>query len=291
MLHTLLGKWPHFWAWLATAGMLQQQASEHTGDSQSAANTDPGGAFSGTGCALSVWWNTKEGKAMREIQLTVRTLTNDPYTGESIAWLEGVHGKVVLPFVVRGTSAMSIYLSLSGERGPRPLTHDLIISCLGQFQARIQEVRFAELQGGVLDAQIVVTTAEKQLSLRARSSDAIALALKSDAPIFLSEEVLSELGLGVALTQAGARNTNPLGQPQPAYNGEGQGPGGPEALSDVRPDDEEGTPPDGSGDSRGRLRQLESQLEEAVRHERYEKAGVIKQQIISIRQYLRHGNG
>ena len=227
---------------------------------------------------------------MRYLQMVVRALTNDPETDETIAWLGGVYGKVILPFAIWGTPAVSIHLSMSGEQGPRPLTHDLIASCLDQVQARVQEVRFDEFEGEVLDAKIVVGSAEGRFTLRARPGDAIALALKCDAPIFLSEAVLFVLGCGSALTQPGGPRTNPLDRPEPTRDCRAEAADPPEAASDSLPMDTTGMP-DSPRDFSKRLKQLGAQLEEAVRDERYEQAGTIKRQIISIRERLRQNDG
>ena len=181
-----------------------------------------------------------------------------------------------------------MHLSMSGKQGGRPLTHDLIASCLDQCQARIHEVRFDEFVGEVLDARIVVGSVKERFTLRARPSDA--LALKYDAPIFLSEAVLSTLGYGLTLSQAGGPQTDSLDRPEPTRNFRAEATGPPEAVSDIRPMDRTGMPVS-SRDLSERLNQLGAQLEEAVRDEHYEEAGTIKRQIISIREHLRQNDG
>ena len=151
---------------------------------------------------------------MDDIQMTVRALTNDPRTDQLIVWLGGVHGKVLLPLIVGGTPAVSIYLDEARLRHTRPLTHDLIASCLDQFDTRVQEVRFNDLVGEVLNAELVLHSPTEHFTLRARPSDAIALALKHDAPIYMSVAVLADLGFDVSSIGVEARRTNSLDGPQ-----------------------------------------------------------------------------
>ena len=226
---------------------------------------------------------------MRDIQITVRALTNDPRTDQQIVWLGDAHGKVLLPLIVGGTAAVSIYLSETQSTPTRPLTHDLIASCLDQFHTPLQEVRFDEFVGEVLDAELVLSSGEERFTLRARPSDAVALALRCDAPIFMSEAVLSELGIEVPSALAGVRHTNPSdGSQQIRSHGEKENP---KSGQDRLAGDEKGVPTEHCADSHGRLRELQRELVQAVQEERYEQAGEIKRQIMSITECLRRHNG
>ena len=136
-------------------------------------------------------------------EMTVHGLRTDPKTKQQMVWLRS-ENNVMLPIVIGSTEAMSIYAELSGEKTPRPLTHDLLRTILDHFDAEVEEVQIVDLKDGIFFADLVVTRSGKQMRLDARPSDGIALALKYKAPVYMSEEILKEAGYKVKIELEGA---------------------------------------------------------------------------------------
>lgn len=102
-----------------------------------------------------------------------------------------------LPIVIGTSEAQSIECKLQNIKTPRPLTHDLMISCLRNYGVEIIEIYIRRLPNGVFTADLKLSSDEKTIIMDSRSSDAIALALRSDAPIYTSQEVMDEAGFDV----------------------------------------------------------------------------------------------
>ena len=102
-----------------------------------------------------------------------------------------------LPIVIGTSEAQSIECKLQNIKTPRPLTHDLMISCLRNYGVEITEIYIRRLPNGVFTADLKLSSDEKTIIMDSRSSDAIALALRSDAPIYTSQEVMDEAGFEV----------------------------------------------------------------------------------------------
>lgn len=102
-----------------------------------------------------------------------------------------------LPIVIGTSEAQSIECKLQNIKTPRPLTHDLMISCLRNYGVEITEIYIRRLPNGVFTADLKLSSEEKTIIMDSRSSDAIALALRSDAPIYTSQEVMDEAGFDV----------------------------------------------------------------------------------------------
>ena len=102
-----------------------------------------------------------------------------------------------LPIVIGTSEAQSIECKLQNIKTPRPLTDDLMISCLRNYGVEITEIYIRRLPNGVFTADLKLSSDEKTIIMDSRSSDAIALALRSDAPIYTSQEVMDEAGFDV----------------------------------------------------------------------------------------------
>lgn len=103
-----------------------------------------------------------------------------------------------LPIVITGDQAQAIQLALSGEPFERPLTHDLLVDMITEFGGAIDTIRIDDLADGTfyakLDAEQYHGGERKDLVFDARPSDGVALALRVDCPILVSDEVLDEAG-------------------------------------------------------------------------------------------------
>jgi len=100
----------------------------------------------------------------------------------------------VLPIFIGTPEAQAIALSMQNIETPRPMTHDLMKSLLDEVGARVERVTVTELREGTFYAEIVLSAAGEVRTVSSRPSDAIALAVRVDCPIFAEEEVLDEAG-------------------------------------------------------------------------------------------------
>jgi bifunctional DNase/RNase len=104
----------------------------------------------------------------------------------------------VLPIFVGPTEATAIALALSGRLPPRPLTHDLLAVLVETLHAHVERVEVTELRDGTFFAELALSGPTGQRRLDSRPSDAIALAVRVDAPLFVSGVVLDEAGATLA---------------------------------------------------------------------------------------------
>jgi uncharacterized protein len=100
----------------------------------------------------------------------------------------------VLPIFVGGPEAASIALAISGEAAPRPLTHDLMAELVTSVDAHVDAVEVTEVSDGAFLAELAVSGPAGGKRLDTRPSDAIALAIRLGAPMYVSEAVLDEAG-------------------------------------------------------------------------------------------------
>lgn len=98
----------------------------------------------------------------------------------------------LLPIFIGPNEAASIALVLGGESAPRPLSHDLMAALVGAVGAEIEAVEVTELREGTFIAALAVRTPTGELRLDTRPSDAIALAVRVGAPLYVHEDVLDE---------------------------------------------------------------------------------------------------
>jgi uncharacterized protein len=105
----------------------------------------------------------------------------------------------VLPISIGAPEAIAIGLALDHEVPPRPLTHDLLATFVHDLDARVDHVEVTELRNGTFHAELTVEGPNGERRLDSRPSDAIALALRVDAPVFVSEDVLDEAGAILAV--------------------------------------------------------------------------------------------
>ena len=124
-----------------------------------------------------------------EVEVRIRGLMMDPSTKMPIVVLNDLAGEVVLPIWVGLFEANAIALEIEKATTPRPMTHDLLRSAIAGLNARVTRVVVGALREDTFHATIWMDQGGEIVSLDARPSDAIALALRSDCPIFVSKEV------------------------------------------------------------------------------------------------------
>jgi uncharacterized protein len=105
----------------------------------------------------------------------------------------------VLPIFIGAPEAIAIAYALNDDTPPRPLTHDLLATLLDSIHAHIDHVELTELHEGTFHAELTVHGPNGERRLDSRASDAIALALRADAPVLASEDVLDQAGAILAL--------------------------------------------------------------------------------------------
>jgi uncharacterized protein len=114
----------------------------------------------------------------------------DPSTNAPIVLLKDVSGEAVLPIWVGPVEATAIWLEVEKTSTTRPMTHDLLKNLIHGLNAEVQRIVVTELKDDTFYAVIWMEQNGEAVALDARPSDAIALALRTDCPIYVSEDVL-----------------------------------------------------------------------------------------------------
>ena len=127
---------------------------------------------------------------MPEVEMKIRGLMMDPVTNMPIVILKDVNGDAVLPIWVGIYEANAIALEIEKVTTPRPMTHDLIKNILVGFDTHVHKVVVSELRDDTFFAVIWMEREGKIISIDSRPSDALAIALRLDCPIYVDEEVL-----------------------------------------------------------------------------------------------------
>ena len=125
-----------------------------------------------------------------EVEMKIRGLIVDPSTNMPIVLLKDPESEALLPIWVGIYEAQAIALEVEKAQAPRPLTHDLLKNLVHGLNAQVQRVVVTELKDDTFYAVIWMEQNGEAVALDARPSDAIALALRADCPIFVDEDVL-----------------------------------------------------------------------------------------------------
>ncbi|MDR9416493.1 MAG: bifunctional nuclease family protein [Gracilimonas sp.] len=191
------------------------------------------------------------GEDLSKIKMEILGLSTSPSSGGAYALiLSEAEGNQRLPIIIGSFEAQAIALELENIKPPRPMTHDLLKNLMHSFDTDIQQVYINDLSEGTFYAQIIYERENKKVQLDARPSDAIALAVRFKAPIYVNSEVLEEAGI----------STEPEHQTlEQALNADTEGASGQKELS--------------------QLEKLEQELKTAIETENYEKAAKIRDRI------------
>jgi len=126
-----------------------------------------------------------------EIEVKIRGLMMDPSSGTPIIILKDINSDTMLPIWVGAYEANAIALEIEKIAPQRPMTHDLLRNLIVEMGARVERVVVTELRDNTFFAVIEMRNSEGEaMMLDSRPSDAIALALRADCPIFVNEEVI-----------------------------------------------------------------------------------------------------
>lgn len=137
----------------------------------------------------------------KKIELKVLEISNSQAEANAYALvLEEIHGNRQLPIIIGVIEAQSIALKLKQVNFPRPYTHDLFVSFAGLFHASLKEVFIYKAVEGIFFSYLYWEKDGEVFQMDSRTSDAVALALRFDAPIYTTEDIMSTEG--VVLSEA-----------------------------------------------------------------------------------------
>ncbi len=133
-----------------------------------------------------------------DIEVRIRGLMMDPSTNMPIVVLKDVASETVMPIWVGIFEANAIAVEIEKLATPRPMTHDLLRNLIHYLNAELERIVITEIKNDTFHAVLWLRQDGELVTIDARPSDAIALALRSDCPIFVSEQVLQTAKLNTA---------------------------------------------------------------------------------------------
>jgi len=138
-----------------------------------------------------------------EVEMKIRGLMMDPVTNMPIVVLKDVNGSSILPIWVGIYEANAIALEIEKMPTPRPMTHDLIRNLLFGLETGVKKVVVSDLKDDTFYAVIWLERAGQMISVDSRPSDALAIALRLDCPIFVDDSVLKTSKSVAAVAEVG----------------------------------------------------------------------------------------
>lgn len=136
---------------------------------------------------------TADGRGVvMQIEMTIKGLMVDPVTNMPIVILRDEGGERVLPIWVGIFEANAIALQIENVETPRPMTHDLLRNVISDLQGAVEKIVVSDLKDNTFYAVIYVRLAGGLVAIDARPSDAIALALRVSAPIYVEDNVIQD---------------------------------------------------------------------------------------------------
>lgn len=190
----------------------------------------------------------------KKIELQIADIAPSGSTSGAYAMiLAEVDGNRRLPIVIGGVEAQAIAIELEKMTPTRPLTHDLFKRLANGFDIDIEEVLIYNLSEGIFFAKLIANQNGKTIEIDARTSDAVAIAVRFNCPIFCDEEILVQAGINSEEAEAGEEIEDFDEQVE-------------EMLRDEEPSDLS-------------LDELQKQLDMALESEEYEKASRIRDEI------------
>jgi uncharacterized protein len=129
----------------------------------------------------------------KKVELQVLNLTRSQAEANAFAMVLGeVNGERQLPIIIGAGEAQSIALHLKGVKYPRPLTHDLFVSCLTSFSITLTEILIYRAEEGVFYSHLYLKKGEEMIKADSRTSDAVGLAIRMQCPIYIYESILEK---------------------------------------------------------------------------------------------------
>ena len=136
-----------------------------------------------------------------DVEMKIRGLMMDPVSNMPIVVLKDVQGTAILPIWVGVYEANAIALEIEKVQTPRPMTHDLLKNLLLGLEVQVQKVVVSDLKDDTFYAIIWMERDGQVISMDSRPSDALALALRLDCPIFVNEQVLKNSKVASAVSE------------------------------------------------------------------------------------------
>lgn len=133
-----------------------------------------------------------------DIEVRIRGLMMDPATSMPIVVLKDIASETVMPIWVGIFEANAIAIEIEKVAVPRPMTHDLSRNIIRHLNASLEKVVISELKDDTFYATLWLRQGTERVAMDARPSDAIALALRTDCPIFVAEEVMQTAKLNTS---------------------------------------------------------------------------------------------
>jgi uncharacterized protein len=144
---------------------------------------------------------------MKEIEFKIKGLMMDPLTNSPIVVLQEAASDTLLPIWVGIFEANAIALQIEKVDTPRPMTHDLIKGLLNHLDVKVTKIVVTELKDNTFYAVIFLNAGGKVITVDSRPSDAIALALRTDSPIYVTDDVLSKSSSTTSTTLSAERSS------------------------------------------------------------------------------------
>jgi len=198
---------------------------------------------------------------MNKVKLNVLGISySQTQTGAYALVLAEENGRRRIPIIVGGFEAQAIAIQLEGLKPPRPLTHDLFLNFANTFNIDLLEITVYKLEEGVFYSKLTCDNGQRIIEIDARTSDAIALALRFKCPIYTTEEILKKAGIILDFEKEAAVQSvsDPV---SPSRSIHVQDPSFAEELK------------------KNNLQELKDLLNEAIMEENYEKASLIRDEI------------
>ena len=158
-----------------------------------------------------------------------------------------------IPIIVGGFEAQAIAIELEKLTPPRPLTHDLFVNFAKSFNINLVEVDIYRLDEGVFYSKLICEREGEYVEIDARTSDAVALAIRCDSPIYTTKQIIEKTGI--------------------VFNTEG------DAVQEESHEQEEPQPSEGGKYDRYNLKELQDLLHKSISNEDYEEASHIRDEI------------
>jgi len=146
---------------------------------------------------------------MKRVKLKVMGISySQTQSGAYALLLVEEDGERRIPIIIGGFEAQAIVIKLENLDPPRPLTHDLFKKFAEKFDISVIEVMIYKLEEGVFFSKLVCNNGDKEFSIDSRTSDAVAIALRFECPIYITEEILDKAGIYINPTDSEESSAN-----------------------------------------------------------------------------------
>ena len=125
-------------------------------------------------------------------EVSIYGVSFDMVGKQPIVLLKTMDGNRFLPIWIGHPEAAAILMKLQGAPTPRPMTHDLVTDMLGELNARVSKISVTELRENTFYAVITLLVNDSEIEIDSRPSDALALAVRTSAPIFVADQVIDD---------------------------------------------------------------------------------------------------